>query len=87
MVRASQVARRSHRYAVEATGLGERIRRLRISKKWTLEHAAEQADLDLKHLQKIEAGQLNVTLVTLVRISNGLGVPIAQLFKPARRPK
>jgi hypothetical protein len=25
-------------------------------------HAAEQMQLDLKHLQKLEAGQLNVTL-------------------------
>jgi transcriptional regulator with XRE-family HTH domain len=41
-------------------------------------------DLDLKHLQKVEAGQLNVTLVTLVRIADGLEVPMSDLF-PRRR--
>jgi transcriptional regulator with XRE-family HTH domain len=43
-------------------------------------------DLDLKHLQKIEAGQLNVTLVTLVRIAAGLEVPMNELF-PRRRSR
>lgn len=36
--------------------------------------------LDLTHLQKIEAGKLNVTLVTLVRIADGLGVSVRDLF-------
>ena len=38
-------------------------------------------DVDLKHLQKIEAGKLNATLVTLLRISDGLGVPMDELFR------
>jgi transcriptional regulator with XRE-family HTH domain len=45
---------------------------------------AERADLDLKHLQKVEAGQLNVTLVTLVRIAAGLEISMGDLF-PRRR--
>lgn len=61
--------------------LGLRVRSLRRAKGWTLEALAERADLDLKHLQKIEAGSLNVTLVTIVRISTGLGVSIGQLFQ------
>jgi transcriptional regulator with XRE-family HTH domain len=40
-------------------------------------------DLTTAHLWKIEAGQLNVTLVTLVRIAQGLGVPTAALFSGA----
>jgi transcriptional regulator with XRE-family HTH domain len=42
-------------------------------------------NMDLKHLQKIEAGKLNVTLVTLVRIAEGLGEPMSALFKSAKR--
>jgi transcriptional regulator with XRE-family HTH domain len=39
-------------------------------------------DLDLKHLQKIESGTINVTLVTLVRLARGLGAPLGSLFVP-----
>lgn len=38
-------------------------------------------DIDWKHLQKIEAGQLNITLVTLVRIAKGLHVSLDALFE------
>lgn len=35
--------------------LGQRIRALRKARVWTPEKAAEEMNLDLKHLQKIEA--------------------------------
>ncbi len=81
MPRASQVARQSKRFGAEVRALGQRVRALRLARKWTLEQAAEASDIDLKHWQKIEAGQINVTLVTLVRIADGLGEPVASLFK------
>ena len=81
--RASQIARQSPRFAAEATNLGVRVRELREARGWTLERAAEAMNLDLKHLQKVEAGKLNLTLVTLVRIADGFGTPLAELFKPA----
>ena len=79
--RPSRVHRRSARFEREAKTLGSRIRALRTDAGWTLETAAERCDLDLKHLQKIEAGQLNVTLVTLVRLAFGFRVPVSRLFK------
>lgn len=80
MPRASQVARQSRRFASEVRRLGLRIRALRQEREWTLERAAEAMNLDLKHLQKIEAGQINITLVSLVRIAEGLEVPVNELF-------
>jgi len=56
------------------------VRALRQAKGWTLEEAAEKGDMDLKHWQKIEAGTINVTLVTLVRIAEGLGETVGSLF-------
>ncbi len=82
--RAPQIARQSARFSAEAKQLGQRVRALRHARKWTLEQAAEASNLDLKHLQKIEAGQLNVKLVTLVRISEGFDEPVASLFKRFR---
>ena len=85
--RASQVARQTTRYRTEAKALGARVRQLRLARKWTLEGAAEAANMDLKHLQKVEAGKLNVTLVTLVRLAEGFGEPVGSLFRKPRRTK
>lgn len=85
--RASQIAKDSPRYWAELRRLGERIRALRQAKGWTLEQAAEAMNLDLKHLQKVEAGLINVTMVTLVRIAEGIDEPLASLFRQARDRK
>jgi len=79
--RASQVARESKRYRTAVRSFGLRLRALRQGQDLTLEAAAEQMDIDWKHLQKIEAGQLNITLVTLVRIAKGLHVSLDALFE------
>jgi len=63
------------------------VRALRQAKGWTLEEAAEKGDLDLKHWQKIEAGHINVTLVTLVRIAEGLGETVGSLFGTPVAPR
>ena len=78
--RPSRVVRQSAAYAKTAKKLGLRIRELRLSQDLTLEAAAERMEVDLKHLQKIEAATVNVTLVTLVRIAAGLNVELASLF-------
>ena len=64
-----------------AKNLGKNVREIRQGLGWTLEIAAEHMDVDLRHLAKIEAGQLNPTLVTLMRVAQGLAVPIEALFK------
>lgn len=84
--RSSRVHKRSARYLREAKALGIRVRALRAENAWTLEKAAERCDLDLKHLQKIEAGALNVTLVTLVRLAVGFRLPIEAFFVRADLP-
>jgi transcriptional regulator with XRE-family HTH domain len=83
----SRLHRQSARYRREATALGLQVRALRQAKGWTLEEAAEKGDLDLKHWQKIEAGTVNVTLVTLVRIAEGLGETLGGLFGTPRTAK
>lgn len=78
--RSSRRHRESARFVRGARALGLQVRTLRLQRQWTLEQAAERMDLDLKHLQKVEAGTLNVTLVTLSRIAEGLGTSLAELF-------
>ena len=72
--------RSSDRYLKEAKALGTRMRAVRKARGLTLDKAAELADMDYQHIQKIEAGKLNVTLVTLVRLAEGLGVDLAAFF-------
>jgi transcriptional regulator with XRE-family HTH domain len=78
--RSSQTYRRSRSFRRAAKSLGQRVRHLRQEQGWTLEEAAERMHLDLKHFQKVEAGLLNVTLVTLVRIADGFGRPVREIF-------
>lgn len=80
--RPSQAHRATSRFKKEQRSLGARVRALRHGADWTLEEAAERCDMDWKHLQKIEAGVLNVTLVTLVRMAVGFRQPIHAFFAP-----
>ena len=85
--RPSRLVKETRRFRSEAKALGRRVRAIRLAQKLTLEAAAERMQLDFKHLQKIEAGQINVTLVTLVRLSLGLGESIEVLFsRESRKP-
>jgi transcriptional regulator with XRE-family HTH domain len=80
--RASKVYKRSARFRRETRALGARVRRLRVERNLTLEAAAEAMHMDWKHLQKIESGvpPINVTMVTLLRVAEGLRVPLSALW-------
>jgi transcriptional regulator with XRE-family HTH domain len=80
--RASRVHKRTARYADDLKLLGARVRELRTARGLTLDDAAAAMDIDIKHLHKIEAGMLNVTMVTLSRLAVGLDIPIHRLFAP-----
>lgn len=78
--RAVRAGRLSRRFKEEAKELGRRIRAVREGKGLTLEAAAERMEMDWSHLAKIEAGTINVTLGTMVRIADGLEEPVSTLF-------
>jgi transcriptional regulator with XRE-family HTH domain len=51
----------------------------------TLEKAAEHGNMNWRHWQKVEAGEVNATLRTLARLANALDVdPSELLAMPAR---
>ena len=85
--RPSQQIRRTRAYRSAVDALGRQIRELRLARELTLEAASERGGMDLKHWQKIEAGTLNVTIATLVRISRGLSVEVAELFVSRAPPR
>lgn len=63
--------------------LGRRIRRARIAADLTQEEAAAAAGIDYKHWQELEAGRVNATMRTLVRVAAAVGLRVWDLLGPA----
>lgn len=59
---------------------------MRVGVELTQEAAAALCEIDYKRYQRIEAGA-NVTVVTLYRIANALGVSVGSFFEAARTKK
>jgi len=52
---------------------GANVRRERAAKGLTQERFAELVDLNIRTVQKIEAGEVNILLTTTIRIQKTLG--------------
>lgn len=61
--------------------LAGNVRRLREKMEWTQEQAADAIGIASRHFQKIEAGDVNVTVATLVRVAKAFKVPVKALFE------
>jgi transcriptional regulator with XRE-family HTH domain len=59
--------------AVQLKAFGINIRRERMAKKITQEKLAELVDLNIRTIQKIEAGHVNILLTTVLRLQKALG--------------
>ena|SRR4030065_1184715 len=66
--------------------LGARIRELRKSAGFTQEELGEKADLNYKFIGELERGQVNVSLDSIVRIAEALGVKTGDLFSAEKIP-
>jgi transcriptional regulator with XRE-family HTH domain len=60
--------------------LGSRIREIRKIKKMTQDDLADKCNFEKGNLSRIETGQTNLTMRSLLKISQALEVPIADLF-------
>ncbi len=60
--------------------LGERIRLVRLSKDMTQSALALNCNFEKSSMSKIESGQVNLSYITLHRISKGLDVHIRHLL-------
>ena len=61
--------------------LGSRIRDLRHKRGWSQEEFADICGIHRSHMGEIERGETNLTLSTLLVISQKLEVTISALFK------
>ena len=56
------------------------MRRERMARGMTQERLAEAADLNVRTLQKIEAGQTNILVTTLIRLCRALDCSSAAIL-------
>jgi transcriptional regulator with XRE-family HTH domain len=61
--------------------LAANSRRLREQAELTLEEAAHRAGIHWRHWQKIESGEVNLTLASLARVADALHVEAGRLFE------
>jgi transcriptional regulator with XRE-family HTH domain len=69
----------------ELERFGANIRRERNARNLTQEKLAELADLNIRSVQKIEAGELNVLITTAIRLQRALKCTWDSLLSVARR--
>lgn len=67
--------------AGQLRGFGRNVRRERVARGITQERLAELADLNIRTVQKIEAGRINVLVTTVIRLQRGLGCSWASLLE------
>lgn len=60
-------------FADELKAFGANLRRERGIKALTQEKLAELADLNIRTVQKIEAGDINILITTLIRLQSAVG--------------
>lgn len=60
--------------------VGKKIREVRESKNLSQQALADMCNFEKSNMSRIEAGKNNLTLKTLEKIANGLGVKIKDLL-------
>ncbi len=66
----------------ERKALGERIKAIRTIKGFTQEELGQKAALNYKYIGEVERGKVNVSLDSLGRITQALGISLGDLFSP-----
>lgn len=64
-----------------AAEIGKKIRKKRIAKGWTMMDLSFESEIDYRQIGRIERGETNFTIATLVKISSTLGVSMKDLVK------
>ena len=80
-------------YAATLDAIGRTVREARLARGLSYYKADQLTEIDWKFLQKIEKGEMNLTVATLVRLALGfeldlaLGLSAPKRSKPRRRPQ
>ena len=67
--------------------IGANLLRLRTAKGYTQEQLSYECDVDRAKISKIESGQVNLLVTTLLDLAEGLGVDTAEIIDLSSKPK
>lgn len=59
---------------------GNKLKELRIEKKFSQEELANSSDVPISQIGRIERGEINTTISTIYAISQALEIEITELF-------
>ena len=59
---------------------GEKLKKLRLEKKLSQEMLANDADIPINQIGRIERAEISTSLSTIFKIANALEIPIYSLF-------
>lgn len=65
---------------------GERVRRMRLQRRWTLDELAERSGVSRAAISKIERGERSTRLSGVIRIAEAFGVQPGGLLDSVARP-
>jgi len=60
--------------------IGARIRELRLKKDMTQNELAMECNFEKASMSRIESGQTNMTVLTLIKISEALDIEVKEFF-------
>jgi transcriptional regulator with XRE-family HTH domain len=61
--------------------IGNRVRKRRIAKGWTMMDLAYEAEMDYRQIGRIERGEVNFTIGTLLKICKVIDIKLKDLVK------
>ena len=62
------------------TQFGEQVRKIRLSKGWSQEELAQEANLHRTYIGMIERAEKNITLLSIEKVASALKVEVSSLF-------
>ena len=65
----------------DAKDIGAHIKKLRLQKKWSLHKLSYRACVDTTVLMRIEKGEREPMLNTILKVVDGLGLSLADFFR------
>lgn len=65
------------------TDLGARVRDIRKTRGWTLKEVAARTGLAISTISKMERGEISLTYDRFMRLAQGLGMDVGELFDAA----
>ena len=60
---------------------GENLRKIRKSKKMSMEQLAHQSNTEYSQISRIEKGQINTSISTAKILADSLGIEVYELFR------